>query len=340
MTVNLTDISINESFDQLLHVSDGPTATEKVVYSGTGVATALHVGTVSASVGDVRFSGDTITTITTDADLVLDPNGTGVVDIARVAFGDASQARGALSLGTIATQDSDDVDITGGSITGVVFTGSFTGITAITSDAFYTSAAAAGLTLTNNDLLADGTDTNIDIDLIPKGTGKVGIPKVEIDTVSAPHEYGIFYDLSDQTFAADTPTTVEFDTTGSTDATSVVSNSQITFTNAGTYEVTSRLQFQNTNGADRVADIWFRLSGVDIPNSASEISVPKATDGGKVNHTITGILTVTAGQYVEVVVAVEDADTSLHYHAPLTTPGDAYNRPAVPSAIIVVRRLV
>lgn len=180
MTTNLTNISINESFDQLLHVSDGPTATEKTVYSGTGVATALHVGTASASIGDVRFSGDTITTITTDADLVLDPNGTGVVDIARVAFGDAAQARGALSLGTMATQDSGAVAITGGSIADVTFTGSFTGITGITSDAFYTTAAAAGLTLTANDLLADGTDTNIDIDITPKGSGAVIIPKLEV----------------------------------------------------------------------------------------------------------------------------------------------------------------
>jgi hypothetical protein len=173
MTANLTNISINESFDQLLHVSDGPTATEKVVYSGTGVATALHVGTVSASVGDVRFSGDTITTITTDADLVLDPNGTGVVDIARVAFGDEAQARGALSLGTIATQDSDDVDITGGSITGVVFTGSFTGITLIESQAFHTVNGGDGLEIENTSIVADGTSADISISITPKGTGAV-----------------------------------------------------------------------------------------------------------------------------------------------------------------------
>jgi hypothetical protein len=55
----------------------------------------------------------------------------------------------------------------------VSFSGTFTGITSVTSDAFYTSAAAAGLTLSNNDLLADGTDTDISIDVTPKGAGAV-----------------------------------------------------------------------------------------------------------------------------------------------------------------------
>ncbi len=246
MPTNLTRRQIKDTYSQLLHVDGGPEATEKSIYSGVGVATALKIGTTSASVGNVQFSGNTVSTLNNNGNLVLAPN----------------------------------------------------------------------------------------------GTGKVDILKVEIDSVSAPHEYGIFYDLSDQTFTADTPTAVEFDTTGIADAVSVASNSRITFTNAGTYEVTSRLQFQNADSHDRVADIWFRLDGVDIPNSASEIAVPKASDGGKTNHTITGILTVTAGQYIEVVVAVEDVDTSLHYHVPLATPGDAYNRPAVPSAVIVVRRLV
>ena len=76
--------------------------------------------------------------------------------------------------------------------------------------------------------------------------------------------------------------------------------------------------------------------GADIPYSATEIAVPRSTDGGKASHNITGILQVTAGQYLEVVVAVEDVDTSLHYHAPLTTP---YARPAVPSAILVANRI-
>jgi len=201
MPANLTSSQIKDTYDQLLHLDGGPEATEKTVYSGTGVPTALKVGTGSVSIDNVQIDGNTIGTLNTNGDLVLSPDGTGAVSMANVTItggsitgitdlavsdggtgaSDASGARANLGLGSIATQNSDNVNITGGSITGVVFTGTFTGITSITSTSFSTDDAAAGLTLTGNDLLADGTDANIDIDITPKGTGEVNLPKVDID---------------------------------------------------------------------------------------------------------------------------------------------------------------
>jgi hypothetical protein len=46
---------------------------------------------------------------------------------------------------------------------------------------FDTNVAAAGVTLTGTTLAADGTDSNIDISITPKGTGEVNLPKVDID---------------------------------------------------------------------------------------------------------------------------------------------------------------
>lgn len=94
MPTNLTGQTIASTYDQLLHVSDGPTATEKTVYSGTGVATALKVGTLSASVDNIKLDGNTISTLNTNGNLVLSPNGTGSVTIAKA-------------------------DITGGSVAGI-----------------------------------------------------------------------------------------------------------------------------------------------------------------------------------------------------------------------------
>lgn len=46
---------------------------------------------------------------------------------------------------------------------------------------FDTDVAAAAVTLSGTTLAADGTDTNIDINITPKGTGEVNLPKVDID---------------------------------------------------------------------------------------------------------------------------------------------------------------
>ena len=160
MPVNLTGATIASTYDQLIHVDDGPTATEKVVYSGTGVATALKLSTLSASVDNIRLDGNTISTLDTNGNLVLAPNGTGSVTASKVD----------ITGGTIT--GITNLVATGGTISGVTFTGSFTGLTLIESATLATSAAAAGCNLTGSTLAADGTDTNININITPKGTGQ------------------------------------------------------------------------------------------------------------------------------------------------------------------------
>ena len=201
MASNLTGSTIASTYDQLLHVDDGPTATAKTVYSGTGVATALKVATTHIEVENVKVDGNTISTLDTNGNLVLAPNGTGSVAMAKVAVtggtisgitdlaiadggtgaSTASDARTNLGLGTMATQAANNVAITGGTLSGVLITGSFSGLTLVESATLATSNAAAGCNLNGNTLAADGTDTNIDINITPKGTGEVNISKVDID---------------------------------------------------------------------------------------------------------------------------------------------------------------
>ena len=131
MPTNLTGSKIKDTYSQLLHVDGGPAASEKVVYSGTGVATALSIGTGSASVDNLKFDGNTISSTNTNGDINITPNGTGAV---------------------------------------VIPTATFTTLNATT---FSTTAAAAHIDLTGATFTADGTDTNISITLVPKGTGKI-----------------------------------------------------------------------------------------------------------------------------------------------------------------------
>lgn len=198
MPINLTNTTIASTYSQLLHVDAGPTTTSKPVYSGTGVATALKVATTHVEVDNIRLDGNTISILDTDGNLTLTPNGTGSIVIPKVSIAGgtisgitdlaildggtgastASGARTNLGLGTISTQDSNNVTITGGSISGVSFSGSFTGVTLISSTSFTTSNAATNLTITTNGITAGGSDANVNIVLAPKGTGSVTSTKV------------------------------------------------------------------------------------------------------------------------------------------------------------------
>jgi len=139
-------------------------------------------------ISKVAIAAGTISGIT---DLAILDGGTGAST--------ASGARTNLGLGTISTQDSNNVTITGGSISGVTFSGSFTGLTLIGSTTFSTSNAATNLTITTNGISAGGTDTNVDIVLSPKGTGSVTTTKVGI-TGGA---------INGTTLGATTPSTVK-----------------------------------------------------------------------------------------------------------------------------------
>jgi len=149
-------------------------------------------------------------------------------------------------------------------------------------------------------------------------------------------KYGIAFDVSNQPFAANTATPVEFDTSGLLQGVTLTSGTRINFVSAGVYEVTARLQFRNADSADHDARVWFRLSGTDIVNSGAILTIPKAADGGSAVFSVTGLTAATAGQYLEVVVAAEDADVSLAFTAASTSP---FVAPAVPSAILTVDRI-
>lgn len=180
MPANLTGSKPNTTYDELLHVVDGPETTEKTVYSGVGIATALKVGTGSASVDNIQFDGNAILTLDTNGDLTLSPNGTGSVNIANIevtggsvvgitdlAVADggtgastASAARTNLGLGTMATQDSSAVTISGGTITG-----SYSGLTLVSSASIASTsslgyATGAGGTVTQATSKSTGVTLN------------------------------------------------------------------------------------------------------------------------------------------------------------------------------------
>lgn len=302
MATNLTGQTIASTYDQLLHVDDGPTATEKTVYSGAGVATALKVSTESVSVENIQFNGNTISTLDTNGNLVLTPNGTGSVAIARAAVtggtisgitdlavadggtgaSTATDARTNLGLGTIATQNANNVAITGGTISGVTTTLPFASL-----------------------------------------TGRA---------------YAAFSDVTDQTGDVAAATAVKFGTTevtgaGITMVTDGSASTRLTFTAAGTYMIAPSLQFANSDSQEHDVTVWFALNGTAIARSATIITVPKTAVGGAAFFQVVFYVTVTAGQYVQVMWLPENVAVTLNY----TAAGAI--APIIPSAIVVSERI-
>ncbi len=244
MPTNLTGSTIATTYDQLLHVNDGPEAAEKVVYSGTGVATALKVGTLSVSVDNIKIDGNTISSTDTNGNIVLAPNGTGEVVTDNLAISgntiSSTDVNGNIVLapnGT-GTVNIDKANITGGAITGAVSFagGSFTGITLISATTVTgtTTTNGGNLRLTSNTL--SSTDTNGNITISPNGTGEIIMTK--------PMGYG----------GASTGGTVTQDTSKSTGVTLNKLCGQITMHNAALSQDTS-VSFVLTNSYIDTTDV-------------------------------------------------------------------------------------
>lgn len=151
-------------------------------------------------------------------------------------------------------------------------------------------------------------------------------------------KYGSFYDVTDQTGSVSAATAVKFGTNDiSTKGVTVVTNgsalTRITYAEAGTYMIAPSLQLANSDTNDHDATVWFAKNGTAIAASATKLTVPKAADGGAAYFQIVFYVTVTAGQYVEVMWLPENAAVTLDY----TAAGAI--APAVPSAIVVTERI-
>jgi hypothetical protein len=151
------------------------------------------------------------------------------------------------------------------------------------------------------------------------------------DNFTFPH--GGFSDSTDQTASANTPTVMKLNTTDINDGVDVVSLTKITVPRTGVYNLQFSAQFTNTvNATPYEVVIWFRVDGVDVPNSSTQLTVPGKHSGDN-GHAVAAwnlFLRLTQGSYAEIVWSTASGSVFIEH---MTARSSPFTCPAVPSVI-------
>lgn len=126
--------------------------------------------------------------------------------------------------------------------------------------------------------------------------------------------YGAFQSTADQAAAvANTAYAMTLNTVDYANGVSVASNSRITVTDAGIWNLQWSGQFQNTDTQDHDARIWLKINGTVVTGSTGFISVP-SSHGGIDGHSIVGwnyFLSLNANDYVELWWETDSTNVSI-----------------------------
>lgn len=145
--------------------------------------------------------------------------------------------------------------------------------------------------------------------------------------------YGAFQDNTTQTAAAtSTPYAVKFATTDYSNSVTVVTDgtnlTRITVDETGIYNMAFSLQLVKSTAAAKNAWIWPRVNGTDVPDSATKVTL--VGNNAAVVAAWNFFLSLTAGDYVQLMWAVEDTNIQILHEA-----ATAFC-PEIPSAILTM----
>jgi hypothetical protein len=142
--------------------------------------------------------------------------------------------------------------------------------------------------------------------------------------------YGTFYDTTDHTAAA--PNTANAITFNTTDLSAGVyrgtPTSRIYVDRPGAYNFQFSLQLESTNASAKMVYIWPRINGVDVPASATKITMKGSGEAYVAAWNF--VLRMNTGDYFELMWATDNITVQI-----LADPATAF-APAIPSVILTV----
>jgi hypothetical protein len=142
--------------------------------------------------------------------------------------------------------------------------------------------------------------------------------------------YGSFYDTTTQTAAViNTAKAITFNTTDLSSGVYLGSpTSRVYVDTEGIYNFDTSFQLDKTAGGTGIFDIWFRLNGVDVPDSASRIRIQG--NNAEIFSSLNYFFDLKANDYVELMFSVDDLSVDI------TAFPAAAPHPGIPSIILTV----
>ena len=150
--------------------------------------------------------------------------------------------------------------------------------------------------------------------------------------------YGAFSSNVDQTGSISAGTAMTFNSVDVADGVTVASSSRITVPNAGIYNLQFSAQFKNVENTQEDVTIWFRVDGVDLANSATQMTIPARKSASIFGYGVAAwniFLSLTAAQYVQIVWLPTVATLTMEHLPASVSP--AY--PAIPSVIATMQQV-
>ena len=130
--------------------------------------------------------------------------------------------------------------------------------------------------------------------------------------------YGAFQSTVDQTAAsANTAYAMTFNTTDYANGVSVASNSRITVTDSGIWNLQWSGQFENPDSQDHDARVWLKINGTVVTGSTGFFAVP-SKHGTTNGHALVGwnyFLSLNANDYVELWWETDSTQVTIQSYA-------------------------
>ena len=175
-------------------------------------------------------------------------------------------------------------------------------------------------------------------ELVPIVQGGINKKTTIADFDAYNRSYGSWSDSTDQAGSTVSGTPMTYNTADVTDGITPVGGSQITVPNTGIFDLQFSAQFQNTDNAQHEVWIWARVNGVDVPNSATIVTVPARKNNNIYGYAVAAwnlFFSLNSNDYIELVWLKSSALVTME-HAPVSVSPAI---PAIPSVIVSVQQV-